>query len=295
MEDLDSGLDAEAQAYSRMLIADFRARDWRRSIRSLHDQAFLFPWQAHLQRLNGDLRRGGQNQLCTPKPDLPPAWFNGNIEKIEPRRWILFISLNPQLPGTEMDNLARTPEAWWQFWLTHNEDHWYGKFFTRPTRLASMVLDEKLADAEFPNFAASRMVYVEVCPYASSKFDLTHDEMTWLAREDIGFLIGHHILGLLLEGSPTAILVNGNPAIEYLDDAWHGSLTCNEWTRYTSKDIDKPTKTLRHREGSLSANRENIPVFEFPFLGTRATHNSAIEVKQLGDSIRSALLDRRKG
>jgi len=137
------------------------------------------------------------------------------------------------------------------------------------------------------------MIYVEVCPYASSNFDLTHDEMTWLAREDIGFLIGHQILGLLLEGAPSAILVNGKAAMDYLDDAWHGKLRWKDWSRYKSRDIDKPTKNLRHREGCLSVNGSDVPVFEFPFLGTPVTHDSNAEVAQLGEWIRSALLEDR--
>ncbi len=251
----------------------------------------MFPWQSHLQQLNADLRRNGEYRLCTPKPDLWPAWFNGNIEKIEPGRWILFVSLNPQLPGPEMDGLARTSDAWWKFWLTHNRDHWNSTFFPRPTRVASMALGEELSDAELRTFATDRMIYVEVCPYASSSFDLSHDEMTWLAREDIGFLIGHQILGLLLEGAPAAILVNGKAAFEFFDDAWHDRLRCSEWLRYPS--VEKPKKNLRHREGCLAANTKDVPVFEFPFLGKQMTHNSGPEVRQLGEFIRSALLENR--
>jgi hypothetical protein len=95
-------------------------------------------------RLNTELHTA----LELPKQSCPPAWFNGNVEVIRPGEWVMFISLNPQLPGREMTMVAAVPACWWKFWLTHNTDHWYGTFFWRPAVLASAMLGLKLPDGQ---------------------------------------------------------------------------------------------------------------------------------------------------
>ena len=76
---------------------------WVAKIRQIHNKYFTYPWGHHLDWLNTDLCLAGKARLVTNAPGLPPVWINGNIEALEPHRWVLVISLNPGLGRTIED------------------------------------------------------------------------------------------------------------------------------------------------------------------------------------------------
>lgn len=264
---------------------------WLVALRQLHDQAFLVDWKEHLARLNARLKPSDPSQFSLPRADLPPAWFNGDVEHLVPGSWVLFVSLNPQVPGKEVVGVEPTPEGWWQFWLTHNTAHWYEKFFWRPVTVASIALGEEAIGDARPLFASRHMVFVEACPYASSSFPFDGPALARLATHDLGMLIERQVIELLLQAGPAAVLVNGNAAVEYFGDAYWPDRA--RWSDITYSSPTRPTRSLWYRQGTLTVPRRDvtreIPLVGFPFLGKPRTHNAHAEVADLGERIRALI------
>ena len=69
---------------------------WVQQLRELHDGSFSedYDWSAHLRALNQSLGFVGERELATPARDLPPPWFVGDVEALQPGRWVLVVGLN---------------------------------------------------------------------------------------------------------------------------------------------------------------------------------------------------------
>jgi len=136
-----------------------------------------------------------------------------------------------------------------------------------------------------PEFATGRMVFVELCPYASGTFSLMTDQLAELAGTDFGFeLAGRFAQTLLEEAEPALVLVNGNAAVDAFERLNADRLNWQD-VGYESKF--KEHKRLPHRQGRYrGADGRHIPVAGFPFLKTARGHNGAVEYQQLGSLIR---------
>lgn len=265
--------------------------DWRTELRELYNEALHFDWATHLSRLNTDYRLSGDGLLSTTDVGLPPAWFNGDLEAIEPGRWVLVVSLNPGKAdhGAYGDALRR--DNGWDFWRRHNVEWWYWKFFRPLVQVASLALNEDVPRDQEPLFATERMVFVELCPYASRQFRLAPSIVAELSRVDPGFAIAQQFRRILIDRArPALVLVNGVAAIQDVE-----LLDCD---RLTWRQVSYPSaggvlrgrpKQLWHKQGVYTAPHTEIPTIGFPFLRTATTHNSNDELRQLGEAIRTYL------
>ena len=141
---------------------------WSDRLRQIFDESFQVDWESHLASLNERLGLGEESRFAVSIPGLPPFWFNGDVEGLADAPWTLVVSLNHQM-GTYRD--PPTEENYWEFCRLHNQKHWYPRFFRPLVRLAATCLGETVAADAEPEFASRRMVFVELCPYASQRFN----------------------------------------------------------------------------------------------------------------------------
>ncbi len=263
-------------------------RAWLSQLRHIHDEAFAFDGDRHIAGLNERFGLTGDMELSVHVPGLPPVWFNGDVEAIEPNRWALVISLNPHTPPQGFYGQGHSPDAYWNLWRTHNRDrYWYKQFYRGLALVAIAALGEKVPVDQEPDFATRRMVFTELIPYASRKFELDPDRVVELVRNDRGGATMARINRLLIEyARPTLILVNGNPGIKNFAAVYSDRLRWEE-VRYPS--VHQPTKTLRHFQGFVQVGSRTVPVIGFPFLRKPSTHNADIEVNQLGQLVKDFL------
>lgn len=267
---------------------------WYGPVRAIHDDHFHDPWEERLAHINDRFGLQGNDVFLTHGPGLPPPWFNGDIEAVQPGRWVLAISLNPRLnprsPSAQdwYRDQGFTPDTYWDHWRHFNTNHWYPDFFAPLASLAAGALGMQLADADIPRFATDRMLFVELCPYGSQRFTLPGRAVEELSREEAGFQLAVAVRRILIEqGQPALILVNGKPAVEDLETVDRDRI----WLRAISYDsVDKPKegkkqKRLWHKQGHYVTSDAPIPVIGFPFLRTRMTHNSSAERRQLSGHI----------
>ena len=71
--------------------------DWLNSLRALYKEALCYDWDSNVRKLNERYNLTGQRELSLQVAKLPPAWFNGDVESIEPGRWVMAVSLNPHV------------------------------------------------------------------------------------------------------------------------------------------------------------------------------------------------------
>ena len=259
---------------------------WLTHLRHLHDGAFSgIHWQATVRELNHRVGDTPDEPFSLVAPGAPPPLFNGDVDHIRPGRWALVISLNHQLAEHRVDI---QPQVLWDYWRNYNREHWYSKFFHPITRLVWTAFGDAAPDA--PNeYAASRILFVELCPYASSSFSLPLDVVSQLVQSEPGFRLAAQANRLLIdEAEPAFVLINGSTACEVFKAEFGNSLSW-QYKQYSSRELT-PTgrrKTLWHYEGFLHREVESTPVVGFPFLRTARTHNSSAEIDQLGQSIRN--------
>ena len=180
---------------------------WSDRLRQIFDESFQVDWESHTASLNESLGLSKEGRFAVSIPSLPPFWFNGDVEGLADAPWTLVVSLNHQM-GTYRD--PPTEENYWEFCRLHNQKHWYPRFFRPLVRLAATCLGETVAADEEPEFASRRMVFVELCPYASRRFNLTTSKVEELARSESGFQTAAQTTAILLaEARPHLLLVNG--------------------------------------------------------------------------------------
>jgi hypothetical protein len=262
-------------------------------LRRLHSEALKTDWDAHLAGVNAQYGFIGDHALSTADAGIPPAWFNGDVEAIRPGDWVLVVSLNPAKPPAGYYRGELTSETAWDFWRTHNTRWWYTRFFRPLVRLASTALGEEapVLGPEERRFATERMVFVELCPYASKRFSLDTEVLVDLGRNDIGFGFAQHVRQILLEQArPSLVLVNGEEAVKDFAVTEAGHL---DWRRQEYSSVSAPSKSGRpkslwHYEGWYRAEHASIPVGGFKFLRKPANHNSYAEIDQLGQALRSS-------
>ena len=264
-------------------------------LRDLHDQGFSaeHDWSAHLRSLNNSLGLVGPHELATPAPGLPPSWFVGDVESLQPGRWVLFVGLNQaRSPQDEDWHLAQgySAQTYWDYWRLLNNNSWYGRYYAPRVRLASAALGVEVPREREQEFATMNMVFVELCPYSSRKFGLPDTELLRLSAEDHGFRIAAQMRRILIEeGRPAVVMVSGGNAVTVLERLEEEQLTLEERRSYQS--VSRPEKRLWHREGYFSRGESRVPAIGFPFLRTQSTHNSYDEIDQLGARARVLVRD----
>lgn len=263
--------------------------DWQGKLRRLHEDMLALDWDAHLADLNDRYGLAGKHALSTTDVGLPPAWFNGDVEAVEPGSWVLVVSLNPGKPPAGFYGEELRRDNGWDFWRRHNEGKWwYARFFKPLAQLAAHALNEELLPGTEPAFATERMVFIELCPYASGQFALSESTLLELAHVDSGFKIAQRIRDLLIEEArPGFVLVNGAAAVRDFELVGSNHLQW-ETARYTSEEglFRGQPKRLWHKQGFYETSAGRIPIAGFPFLKKAGTHNSLAEIASLGRELR---------
>lgn len=283
-----------------MMVSMERRVLWYQDIRDIHDRHFCDPWQERADVINRRYRLPRDHMLLTHGTAIPVPWFIGDIQAVQPGRWVLVISLNHHINPDAHQAFARytsanyTPETLWDHWRTFNTDHWYPEFFARLARVAAAALGEQLTEEQEPVFATRRMIFAEICPYGSNQFNLSWQVVEDLLASDLGFKlaaeVNHH---LIEEGHPALVMVNGVTAINMFQHLYADSLNWRE-IRFDSRDPPREggkQKRLRYYCGSLALDHRPVPVVGFPFLRTPRTANSDVEVAQLGSLVLQCIED----
>ncbi len=264
---------------------------WIERLRALQRASFGQDWKSNLQRLNDKLGLSDESRFSLVVPAAPPPLYNGDVETIKPGHWALIVSLNHQLGSHDVEPTA---DAQWDYWRNFNREHWYPRFFRPLTQVASNALGDSVDRTSESEYAASHIIFVELCPYASQRFAVSADSIQDLIDTDEGFKLAAQVTNLLIEeADPAIVMVNGVAAIMGFQSLMRQRLTWNT-CGYDSVGGGSGgrTKSLWHYEGQLTGVRA-IPAVGFPFLRTRSTHNSNLEVQQLGSLIRRFVADSR--
>ena len=257
------------------------SRPWIRQLRELHDQSFSVKWADHLENLNRELGLTGPYELSTPARACPPSWFVGDVEALEPGRWVLVISLNQKRHNA---GEGFTPKSYWDHWRCLHRKHWYKRFYRPRVRPAATALGVQITPEQEPEFATNRVIFIEMCPYPSDKSRFSGKDFIGLTMEDPGFQEAAHVRRILIEqASPALVMVNGVPAIEALEHLDRDRLTLDE--RRTYQSATTPAKRLWHREGHLTTGESSVPVIAFPFRSPKA-HYSYRDIDRLGKRAR---------
>ena len=263
---------------------------WWTRVKALHEWSLGYDWATHIRELNATNGLTGDFALAPPIPSWPPAWFNGDIEHLQPNAWVLVVSLNPALaaPGHYDDTLAS--EDAWRFWLNHNLDpgHWNRRsgFFPRLVEVASAAFGAGSAMLDRPTFATQQMLFLEFCPYASKSFmSKPWEEIQAIADGDVGFAVNRQIRSIVFtHGCPKLILVNGRCAVHDVNDYQRP-----DWEDQPGRHPDAPGKTMTLRQGVVRPWEQTIPILGFDFLGRRQ-HPSRLSVDQEMDVLQERIL-----
>jgi len=272
-------------------MTDSTSPEWYAAIRQIHQRGFEEDWQRHVDQLNTQFRLAGKSRLMLPHLTLPPPWFNGDIERLPPNRWVLVVSLNPHIDpnDTSLDRYAFSPQAWWDFWRGYNlGDRWKGAFFPRLTRLAAACLGESLPTKEsIKRFASERILFVEFCPYASERFTIGNwSAAKYVADNDkLGFTAAREIRQAIFDrGQPALVLCNGKFATYDVKDHQCGHM---ERVRITALDDERLSMSIW--SAFFSSAGRTFPVVGFNQLGRRGS-SPAIEAALIERFVRQAPL-----
>jgi hypothetical protein len=205
---------------------------WYQEIREIHDRHFHDPWQERVDAINQRYLLSRHHMLFAPDSGVLVPWFNGNIEAVEPGRWILVISLNHYVDPVEREASGRdtgaqyTSATYWDQRRAFNMNHWYRDFFGPLARVAATALGDELTKEQEAAFATNRMIFVEICPYGSQKFSLSWQAVEELLATDLGFQRAAEVNRLLIEqGRPALVMVNGLRSIDMFEHLYADALT----------------------------------------------------------------------
>ena len=111
-------------------------------------------------------------------------------------------------------------------------------------------------------FATTRMVFLELCPYSSRRFGLSDANIHRLTAVDRGFRVAARIRHVLMEeGRPGVVVVNGVPAIAAFECVHGDQMELAERRSYAS--VQRSGTQLWHREGHVNA--AGRPCRSWPF------------------------------
>jgi hypothetical protein len=261
---------------------------WWEPIKELDLSARQIDWTSHLARLNERYDLPPETAFSCSIPDWPPAWFTGNIEALQPGRWVLVVSINPAAPAPNhyQDHLGSDP---WTFWTEHNRDssHWNRrtKFFPRLADLSRTALEldpEKYGDEDV---ASEYMLFLEFCPYASGQFRGWRWDgrggVQELANGDIGFAINRQIRQIaFLHGQPKLALLQGAQAAFDVKDYQDPGMI---------QDYVSNNPPYRIWKGEFRGYRHRTPIIGFPFLNSPSELTIDARLDLIREAISSVL------
>jgi hypothetical protein len=157
---------------------------WIERLRAPQLESFELDWESNLHRLNGKLELPAESRFSLVVPAAPPPLFNGDAETIKPGHWALVVSLNHQLGS---HNVGPSADAQWNYWRNFNRERWYPRFFRPLTQVASSALGDSVDWTNESGYAASHIIFVELCPYASQRFAVSAESIEDLINTDEGF------------------------------------------------------------------------------------------------------------
>jgi hypothetical protein len=286
-------------------------------IRTRLDESFYGPsldtsWAKHIDSLNLRLHPKKslseipiRKRLMTPTGSedgpgaLPPEWFVGDFEVIEPNKWVLVLSLNPRIDSADIATMEKyraqkiTPLRWREYLQRFNLGPDRYPRFTRPlAQLALYGMDE--IEDDYAMFATERMVFMELCPYSSHDFQLGSHEVEKLSMTDPGFITVAWMRDLLIaERMPRFILVNGAGAVDALNAL---GADRPDWERKTfpslfSTNPDNTAKELWIQIGAF----KSVPIVGFCQLNSRNGHQALPDRKRLKNLVRTHVLRNDSG
>lgn len=273
---------------------------WVQQLRELHDESFSADrdWAAHLRRLNESLGLRGRREFATPAPRLPPSWFVGDVEGLEPGNWVLCVGLNQRRSRHDEawhTGQNYTPDAYWDYWRLLNRNAWYAHYYTPRVRIAAAALGVEIPPTrqQKQEFATTSMVFVELCPYSSEDFWFRDSDLLQLAAEDDGFRIAARIRRILIQRArPAFVLISGNQAVTGLEHGDREDLHLEEPVHYQS--VRRSEMRLWHREGHFVVGTSRVPAIGCPALRTRSGHNFYDDVDQVGERARVLVRESRE-
>lgn len=253
---------------------------WSDMIRRMHDESWDLDWYAHVAELNEQLGLTGPDAFGLPR-GLPPSWVVGDLEALPPGEWVLVVSLNQaRREDGEAWHVEQgyTRQSYWDHWRFLNRNWWEPRFYRPLVRLAATALGVTVDVSDEGEFATSRMVFIELCPYPSRRFEFDGPTVQRLADEDWGFQTAARIRRLLIEdGSPAVVMVNGVAAVTEFQRL-HPDVALE---RRVYPSVSRG-RDLKHWEGHYGFAGKRVSVAGFPFLRKPFTHNSYEEIEQLG-------------
>ncbi len=199
---------------------------WFDPIWRLHNEHFDDAWPARVRDFNKHIGYASEAKFFTPHSELPPPWFNGDVQALMAGQWVLIVSINPHIDPADGSLSKRqfTSESWWDYWRCFNlGDNWKREFFPRLVRLARDCLpdlalhwrsscpEEMPEPSETKVFATTSMLFVEFCPYASASLpDRSWERWKEITASDLGFGIAREVRNILFNyGEPALVLCNG--------------------------------------------------------------------------------------
>ncbi len=196
---------------------------WYDQIRTIVDTSSQEDWLSRLNQFNNrpPVKKAGTT-FSLPKDGHPPPWFNGDITALNPGEWVLVVMDNPDadmISTLDLDD-DETPDAWWNHWRTFNAEHadWTEKPvypWLVETAAATFGIAIDGNSVEGHQFATNRMLFVDFCPYASSKWPTIEWErdMKPIANRDPGISRARQIRQLIFDhGQPKCVLCFGRYA-----------------------------------------------------------------------------------
>lgn len=247
-------------------------------------------WKATADAINSQLGLRGDSALRPSIAGLPPIWFQGDVERIQPGEWVLVMSLNHQVASDD-EYADVTRDTLWDLQRLHDRDHWYEAFNGPLARVAATAMGMNPDDIDVAAYASEHVVFTELCPYASKSFALDANTIAHLVKIDPAFQTAAWVRRILLEHArPSLVLVNGSGGLESFAVVYREQFEWQSPAReYLSVDDPQPGRLRRrlwHQEGVYRATAGLIPVIGFPFLRKPRTHNSYCELAQLGQMAR---------
>ncbi len=132
--------------------------DWLAQLRNIHEESLDRDWERLATAINEQLGLTGTAALRPSINGLPPIWFQGDVERIQPGKWVLVMSLNHQLP-TAWEYATVTRESAWHMQCDHHRDHWYKDFFGPLTRVAAVAMGLTGDAVDFKSYASQHLVH----------------------------------------------------------------------------------------------------------------------------------------
>ncbi|MGE3960912.1 MAG: hypothetical protein AB7F65_04450 [Dehalococcoidia bacterium] len=265
---------------------------WVDALRVRHaDLVEEVDWPSHVRGLNERLGLTGRYRLTESR--WAPEFFLAALGRLQPRRWLAVVSLNPKEMSAENRSWHEaqlwTPASYWDYLLREDlrgwqvSDFYYRKWaYPLVIMMAELAGDESLLDAPEVSYmygiGAFELIPFPSHEYASGTFAAMEDDPACRFSRDVA-------LAAIANCPPLAVVANGTDSAAAVPE-WLALDVSPVEHRYESSA--KPGKVLRHWQSSIETPYGSVPYAGFPFLRTQSGHNSFEEIRQLAREIGAA-------